>query len=185
MKKKTLYTAYGSNLNQEQMSRRCPTAELVGTGTLKDYALEFKGQRLGAFATITPQKGAEVPVAVWSIGAQDERNLDLYEGFPSHYFKERVDVEMEDGSSLSAMVYRMNLRMDYGLPSLNYLHIVSDGYEDCGLDKAALRTALEVSLKHPRLDQEDHDFYAAILTDLISDENSEEITHGNGQVMIT
>ena len=29
--KSKLYIAYGSNLNLEQMKRRCPTAEVVGT----------------------------------------------------------------------------------------------------------------------------------------------------------
>ena len=37
-----LYVAYGSNLNLEQMARRCPTAKVVGIGVLKDYQLTFR-----------------------------------------------------------------------------------------------------------------------------------------------
>ena len=37
--KKRLYTAYGSNLNLDQMAMRCPTAKLVGTGVIQNYEL--------------------------------------------------------------------------------------------------------------------------------------------------
>ena len=40
---KKLYIAYGSNLNLEQMKFRCPTAKLVGKGTIENYELQFKG----------------------------------------------------------------------------------------------------------------------------------------------
>ena len=35
------YLAYGSNLNLEQMSRRCPTARVVGKAQLENYRLAF------------------------------------------------------------------------------------------------------------------------------------------------
>lgn len=41
---KTLYLAYGSNLNLEQMAYRCPTAKPVGQVVLKDYQLLFRGR---------------------------------------------------------------------------------------------------------------------------------------------
>ena len=37
------YIAYGSNLNLEQMARRCPTAKMIGSTTLKNYRLMFRG----------------------------------------------------------------------------------------------------------------------------------------------
>ena len=33
MEKRKKYIAYGSNLNLEQMARRCPTAKVIGAGT--------------------------------------------------------------------------------------------------------------------------------------------------------
>ena len=71
--KKRLYTAYGSNLNLSQMAMRCPTAKLVGIGTIQDYELQFKGRPQGAFATIAPKEGAMVPVAVWALEPKDEQ----------------------------------------------------------------------------------------------------------------
>ena len=40
-----LYIAYGSNLNLEQMKRRCPTAEVVGTAELRNWRLWFRDRK--------------------------------------------------------------------------------------------------------------------------------------------
>ena len=117
-----LYVAYGSNLNIQQMTSRCPGAKLYGTGVIENFELQFKGKSHGAFATIAPK----------------------YEGYPSHYFKQDVPVQL-DGKEVTAMVYVMNLKMDFGLPAPYYYDIVREGYEDCGLDPAALEQALRES----------------------------------------
>lgn len=142
---KRLYVAYGSNLNLRQMKYRCPGAKLCGVGEVKDYELQFRGQPHGAFATIVPMKGASVPVAVWEISAKNEAALDRYEGYPSHYFKQDVPVQL-DGKEVTAMAYMMNLKMNFGLPSPYYYDIVLEGYEDCGLNPAALEQALRESI---------------------------------------
>lgn len=144
---KKLYVAYGSNLNKEQMRYRCPTAKYVGTGELQGYELQFKGRERSAFATIGRKDGANVPVGLWEIQARDERALDMYEGFPSHYFKRDVQVQMGN-REVSAMVYIMNPRMNFNLPSPSYYATVHQGYKDCGLDTAALERALQDSTQH-------------------------------------
>lgn len=138
---KRLYVAYGSNLNIRQMKYRCPDAKLYGTGVIEDYALQFKGLPHGAFATIAPKEGAFVPVAVWEISKQNEQALDRYEGYPSHYFKQNVSVQL-DGKEVDAMVYIMNLKMNFGLPSPYYYGTVYEGYNDCGLDTDVLDKAV-------------------------------------------
>ena len=80
--KEKLYIAYGSNLDQRQMARRCPTAEVVCSGMLYGHELLFRGSQFGAVATVEPKPGACVPVLVWKIKPSDERALDLYEGYP-------------------------------------------------------------------------------------------------------
>ncbi len=139
--KKRLYAAYGSNLNLQQMNYRCPTAQLYRTGLVRDYELQFKGHPHSAFATIAPKKGASVPVAVWELQPRDERALDQYEGYPRHYFKQDIPVRV-GGQDVTAMVYIMNLKMDYGLPSRNYYQTVLEGYKNCGLDSSLLEQAL-------------------------------------------
>lgn len=72
---KRYYIAYGSNLNLRQMKMRCPTAKVMGTAVIKDYELLFKGSLTGAYLTIEPKKGSEVPVAVWTVTETDEKAL--------------------------------------------------------------------------------------------------------------
>lgn len=138
---KRLYVAYGSNLNIRQMEYRCPTAKLYGTGVIENYELQFKGHPESAFATIAPKEGASVPVAVWEIQPKDELSLDRYEGYPSHYFKQDIPVRL-DGEEVSAMVYIMNLKMGFGLPSPYYYQTVLEGYHDCELNTDVLDQAV-------------------------------------------
>ncbi len=142
--KKRLYVAYGSNLNFGQMKYRCPTAKLYGIGTIDGYELQFKGYPNSAYATIAPKEGSSVPVAVWEIQPQDERSLDRYEGYPSHYFKQNVPVQI-DGEEVTAMVYIMNLKMRFGMPSTSYYLTVHEGYNDCGLNTDVLDQAVGAS----------------------------------------
>lgn len=151
--KKRLYVAYGSNLNKRQMSERCPGAKFVGAGVIHDYELQFKGLYSSAFATIAPKQGASVPVGVWEVQDTDERSLDIYEGYPRHYFKETVVVELEE-TTVNAMIYVMNLNAKFGIPSVHYFGVIKDGYRDCGLDESVLNQALinsyEQAVKGPK-----------------------------------
>jgi len=134
---KRLYIAYGSNLNMEDMARRCPAAKVAGTAELKNFELLFRNH-----ATVEPREGAAVPVAVWEIQPEDEQRLDWYEGYPSYYGKEMVEVEMESGA-VSAMVYTMNPGHRPELPARQYLRTIEEGYRSFGFDQAALDAALE------------------------------------------
>ena len=143
MTKKTLYIAYGSNLNVEQMRHRCPDAEAVGTGLIQNYRLTFKAVGLHAFATIEPYGGETVPVAVWSVGRRDEAALDRYEGYPTHYGKSRINVLMDgdEPESAEGLVYIMNPRAVPKVPSRGYFEAVLSGYRSFGLDEKKLYDA--------------------------------------------
>lgn len=78
------YLAYGSNLSVEQMNVRTHDTMIVGTGLLKDWRLLFRN-----YATIEKCKKYSVPVLVWKISPQDEKNLDHYEGYPKFYGKKK------------------------------------------------------------------------------------------------
>ena len=75
----TLYFAYGSNINLEQMEHRCPDAQLVGPVTLQNYELQFRGS---GFATVSPKKGSVVHGLLWKLTPKSEQALDRYEGYP-------------------------------------------------------------------------------------------------------
>lgn len=140
MEKDRYYIAYGSNLNIPQMESRCPSASVHAVGRIPDYRLEFKALGTYAYATIEPCKGDYVPVVIWKISTQDEHNLDRYEGFPTHYYKEDFIVEAGN-KTLHGMVYIMNENAVYRVPSRQNFQTVLEGYRSFGLEESQLQEA--------------------------------------------
>lgn len=140
--KNKLYIAYGSNLNLPQMAKRCPTAKVVGASEIKDYALLFRGGKNGAVATVEPCEGVSVPVLLWKITPKDEAALDIYEGYPSFYDKETMELTLED-KTVSAMVYVMTKGHRLGYPSDFYYNTIREGYKTAGFDTSVLEQAVE------------------------------------------
>lgn len=135
------YIAYGSNLNLRQMKRRCPTANVIGTTTLTNWRLRFRGGSCSV-ATIERATGYKVPILVWQLQPGDEDSLDYYEGYPHLYRKESLRVTVS-GKRISAMVYIMNeTGRPYGTPSAGYLATIFEGYEMCGFNPEVLRQAV-------------------------------------------
>ena len=139
---KRYYLAYGSNLNIRQMALRCPTAKTVGTAV-------FKGSKTGAYLTIEPKVGAEVPVAVWAVEPADEKRLDVYEGFPTFYYKAEIELSVRyfSGKTVgrTAFVYIMHEERPLGLPSGSYVRTCLEGYRNFGFNESILLTALDNS----------------------------------------
>lgn len=145
MNKDRFYITYGSNLNLEQMKRRCPTAEVVGTAVLTNWRLWFRGGTHSAVATIERERGFSVPVLVWKIQPRDELALDRYEGWPFLYRKETLRVTV-NGKRIYAMVYIMNeAGHPYGVPAVDYLNIIREGYKSAGFDQQTLDDAVKNS----------------------------------------
>ena len=119
---KRYYLAYGSNLNVRQMKWRCPTAKAIGTAIIKDYELLFKGSKTGAYLTIEPKVGAEVPVAVWAVEPSDELNLDRYEGYPTFYYKAELDLPVRyfSGKTVVRTAFVYIMHEERPLPDLNF-----------------------------------------------------------------
>lgn len=140
---KKLYVAYGSNLHLDQMRHRCPDAKVYGSGVIKNYSLTFWGNwSRNGVATVLPGADTDVPVAVWEISARDEKNLDVYEGWPHLYRKEDIEVVMDDGSVVTGMVYIMNKnRMRPCFPSDTYFNTIATGYKSFGFDLGFLKAA--------------------------------------------
>jgi hypothetical protein len=138
--RRRLYLAYGSNLNLEQMARRCPTAKVVGATVMRNWQLLFWG-----VATIKRCKGEKVPVLVWDIKPGDELALDRYEGWPKLYRKESARVTL-NGRQVRAMVYIMNHGCQQP-PSRAYYDTILEGYKSAGFDTNILREAAQNSTK--------------------------------------
>lgn len=145
--KERLYIAYGSNLNLEQMARRCPTAEVVGSTMMQNWRLMFRGGKNSAVATVERVLGSKVPVLVWRLQPKDERALDVYEGWPHLYRKETVRLTV-NGRRVYAMIYIMNeAHHPYAAPSYHYLNTILTGYKSAGFDQQVLRQAVIDSMQ--------------------------------------
>lgn len=133
----TLYFAYGSNINLEQMEHRCPDALLVGPVTLQNYELQFRGS---GFATVAPKKDCVVHGLLWKLTPSCEQSLDRYEGYPRYYIKEAVTVQTADGSKIPVMAYIMAEPMcrQPALPSPYYYRVIQRGFEANGLPVESL-----------------------------------------------
>ncbi len=144
---KKYYLAYGSNLNLTQMQERCPDSRIVGKTELKDYRLAFKGTQGRGYLTIEPVIGATVPLGVFEITEFDEHNLDMYEGYPNFYSKLEIEVPLY-GKTIKGLIYIMNLKYPYALPTMAYLATCNQGYIDFGFDRDTLSNALDNSLSN-------------------------------------
>ena len=150
--KKRYYLAYGSNLNVQQMEMRCPTARMIGTATLENYRLMFKGSKTGSYLTIEPEEGSTVPVGVWDVTARDELALDRYEGYPTFYYKKELELPITGIRTgivrqRKAFVYIMHEDRLLGVPSNMYMRICMEGYMDFGFNYDTLWEAYEYSRK--------------------------------------
>ncbi|KAI7777419.1 hypothetical protein LA080_003571 [Diaporthe eres] len=107
-----LYFAYGSNLSPEQMAHRCPDSIFLGKATLPEYRWQVNERGVANVVPVPkrlPQEdrkggrgrdrngdGAAVEGLIYAISAEDERQLDLYEGVAKgRYEKYDVCVDFE------------------------------------------------------------------------------------------
>lgn len=147
---KRYYLAYGSNLNVRQMMIRCPSARMIGTATIEDYRLMFKGSKTGSYLTIEQEEGCSVPVGVWEVSEADELALDRYEGFPTFYYKKELELPITGIRTgkvrrRKAFVYIMHEDRLLGVPSNMYMRICMEGYMDFGFNYDTLWEAYEYS----------------------------------------
>lgn len=141
-----LYVAYGSNMNLEQMKFRCPNSRVVSNGILKGWKLIFN---VHADIIQTENENDFVPVVVWDIAEEDWRRLDMYEGFPSYYVKQIVNVILDNGENESAVVYVMDYnKKGVYPPSEDYFGGIYWGYIDNGIDVECLYKALKHSYQN-------------------------------------
>ena len=125
-RQRTLYYAYGANLNLDSMASRCPGFEPISTAVLPDYRFAFKG-----VADVEPAPGENVYGALYMLTPQHIKTLDRFEGFPNLYIKKQVLIRILDGLEpkcfTKATVYIMRNGARYAQPSNVYLNTILTG----------------------------------------------------------
>lgn len=151
---KNLYIAYGSNLDLQYMSCKCPTAKVIGKSELDGYEMLFKGDNRSGVATIEPLENGKVPVLIWDMQLKDLKALDMYEGYPFLCDKKNIDVKLEN-KTVSAMTYVMKEGISLSTPSLPYYNIIQEGYEKAGFDINILERAVQRTIELEQKQQEE------------------------------
>ena len=124
---KSLYFAYGSNLNKAQMDKRCPDSNAFQLARV-NY-MRFIINDLGV-ASIVKDFTGTVFGALWEISAQDEKNLDHYEGVKFGLYEKRfIEAICPNGNSFGALVY-IATNNKSGRPRKNYLNTILNGIDD-------------------------------------------------------
>tara|TARA_B100000965_G_C19230954_1_gene600090 strand:+ start:134 stop:553 length:420 start_codon:yes stop_codon:yes gene_type:complete len=132
------YISYGSNLNIQNMKKRCPCAfpvyklDGIKVNKLINYRLVFN-----KYATLKYKKNSIVPIGLWKITKKCEKNLDIYEQFPIIYEKKYVQIYQ-----FKAMVYIMKSKKIKN-PSKKYFDEILKGYKDFDLDINYLYSSLK------------------------------------------
>ena len=132
-----LYAAYGSNMDPEQMLRRCPSSPHVGTGWIRGWRLTFGAEEYGwegALATLVPADDREAPgvfVALYDLTPVDEQELDAWEGADRGLYR-KLNLRVHTlGGDVVAYVYALDA-FEGGLPSARHLGAIADAAEAAG-----------------------------------------------------
>lgn len=133
-----LYFAYGSNTNLEQMSHRCPAAVNLGPATLPGHRLVFRGH-----ADVELDRQSDVTGLLWQVDDWDLESLDIYEGFPEYYLRQRVFVYDDQDQEHVAWVYVMSMQQHEAAPSPGYYQGCMTGYQQNGLATFQLTDAAD------------------------------------------
>lgn len=112
------------------MGQRCPTAVPLCSGTIKGYELLFRGDEGNAYATVERKVGWQVHVGIWELQKRDLEALDVYEGYPRIYQREKMDVTLENGERVKCIAYIMDDTIPLNLPSRMYVGTILKGYAD-------------------------------------------------------
>ena len=123
------YFAYGSNMNWQQMQRRCPSSQFFCVACLPDYhfAIARHSQlRQCGTANIFPQAGREVWGIVYDVTDPDLIILDSYE---DGYHRENIRVfRSGDGHHpIEVLTYIATKEDNAPLPNPEYKRLIVEG----------------------------------------------------------
>lgn len=123
------YFAYGSNMNWQQMQRRCPSSQFVCVARLSDYQFGItRHSRLRdcGTANVFPEIGRQVWGIVYDVSDADLLILDSFE---DGYRREILPVyALTDGNRpFNALVYVAEIEKNVPLPTAEYKRLIVEG----------------------------------------------------------
>ena len=105
---------------------------------MEGYKLSFcAASRDYGVANIVKKKGSKVPGGIWEISESDEKELDIYEGYPTLYTKDYFKLNNEE-----VLFYIIKRNYVFKRPAREYVDIIHQGYKDCDLESEYLKRRL-------------------------------------------
>lgn len=133
------YFAFGSNLDPDQIARRCREHQLVGKAYLNDHDLwfpRFSSTWQGGGASIKPVSGKRVWGCLYKLSAADWRELDRCEGYKPNgsgaHTKLQVTVVNEAEQKVAAILYAARVETETR-PTTVYMQTIIRGARARGL----------------------------------------------------
>jgi gamma-glutamylcyclotransferase len=123
------YFAYGSNMNHEQMKKRCPNSRFIKSAYIKGYKFVYDGYSTkweGAVANIISDKHSIVWGGLFEIDDSCLTNLDRCEGYPKVYNREILKFKDREGNKNEAWVYFREPQQE-GEPLDTYVSTILEG----------------------------------------------------------
>lgn len=140
------YFAYGSNMNHQQMRKRCPSSIFIKKGFLKGYKFVYDGysstwQCSVANIVKTSEENDVVWGGLFEINNDNLSALDCCEGYPYSYDRKEIEVKDEEGNIYNAITY-FREKKTKGELSKDYRDVVIQGAKDCNLPKEYIKNNL-------------------------------------------
>ena len=103
------YFAYGSNMNPARLRGRCVSFRSHMHAVLKGYGLRFnkvaKDDPRAGYANVVPEPNGAVEGVLYELSDGGIERLDHCEGCPCHYRRMSIEVELDDGRAVNALIY--------------------------------------------------------------------------------
>jgi gamma-glutamylcyclotransferase (GGCT)/AIG2-like uncharacterized protein YtfP len=127
------YFAYGSNMDEIQMTERCPFSVKRNTGSLLNHRLFFSHNSKkwkGGVLSVKPEPGKIVWGIVFEITPEDLQSLDYYEGYPRVYDRKLVNIDVVGSKTpKECWVYFSKKIEENVIPSEDYIALVTEAHE--------------------------------------------------------
>lgn len=127
----SLYFAYGSNMNFEQMQIRCPGSVFLSPASLKNWSYFINGD---GYAGIKKSENSLTHGCLWQLNKSHWLALDEYEAVNEGYYsRAEVSVIPEPSGVEELVTAYLSNNQSFGIPSNSYLRVVIDGAHKVGL----------------------------------------------------
>ena len=120
-------------MNAKKMKEREVNFSKRELATLRNYKLCFNKQASRnpneGYANLIPKEGTATEGALYEIDNKDIVKLDKFEGYPNHYIKKAIKVELANRNEVDALVYfaRPDKIKDGLKPTKEYLNHLMEG----------------------------------------------------------